>query len=57
MKSRIKNLPDGAKFRLSLKSPVEYLLNKLDYKRKVAIYTSTKSGRTFESGWGKEIFI
>ena len=57
MKSRIKNLPDGAKFKLSEKSVVWYWLNKLDHKRKVAIYTSTKSGKTFESGWGREIFI
>jgi hypothetical protein len=57
MKSKLKNLPDGSKFKLSERTPVVYKLDKLDHKRKVAIYTSTKSGKTFESGWGKEVWV
>jgi len=56
MKSKLKNLPDGSKFKLSEKSVVWYWLNKLDHKRKVAVYTAVKSKRTFEAGWGKEVY-
>jgi len=56
-KSKLKDLPDMQKFYLSLNGNVRYELNKLDNKKKLATYTSLKSGRTFVYGWGKNVWI
>lgn len=57
MAKKLKDLKDEQVFRLSHKSKVEYELNTLDHKKKTAVYTSLKSGKTFKSGWGKTVVI
>jgi hypothetical protein len=52
MAKKIKDLKDGAIFKLSKSTPVSYELNTLDHKKKMATFTSLKSGKTFTRGWG-----
>lgn len=50
MKKKIKELKDGAAFRLSLRTgTATYILQKLE--RKKAIFTSELSGITFTKSW------
>lgn len=55
IKTRIKLLPDGAKFRVSTnKRGAIWQLQTLDHKKRMATITSMKSGITKKIGWGKE---
>lgn len=56
-KKKIKDLADNQSFYLSLKGNCVYRLQSLDHKKRMAIYTSEKSKRTFKSGWGKEVYV
>lgn len=56
-KTKLKQLPDNAKFKLSQNSKVVYQLHKLDEKKKMATYSSLKSNRTFTKGWAKEVWV
>lgn len=56
-KAKLKDLKDGAAFKLSAKSQVVYYLQTIDEKKRQALYTSVKSNRTFKAGWGKIVFI
>jgi len=53
---KIKDLKDGAKFRIEKGSAVIYELQSLNEKKKAATYTSLKSKRTFTKGWGKQVY-
>lgn len=53
---KLKNLKDGSRFQIQPGS-VYYTLQKLDHKKKLATYTSEKSGMTFTKGWGKKVFV
>lgn len=57
VKTSIRNLPDNARFKLTAKSRVYYRLQSLDHKKRMAIYTSESSKRTFKKGWGKEVYV
>lgn len=52
---KLKNLKDNRKFTLC-KGGVHYTLQMLDKKKKVAIFTSTASGRTYTRNWNETYF-
>jgi len=56
-KTKLRNLPDNAKFKLSPKGTIWYRLQSLDHQKRMAIYTSEASHRTFRYGWNKEVYV
>lgn len=52
---KLKNLKDGKKFTM-VKGGVIYSMQKLDRKRKVAIFTATVSGKTFTRNWETQYY-
>ena len=56
-KVKLRELPDNAKFKLTTRGKIWYRLQSLDHKKRMAIYTSEASNRTFNQGWGKEVYV
>ena len=56
-RTALRNLPDNAAFKLTKKGVIVYRLQSLDHKKRMAIYTSEASKRTFTAGWGKEVLV
>lgn len=52
---KLKNLKDNRKFTLC-KGGTHYILQTLDKKKKVAIFTSCSSGRTYTRNWNEAYY-